>query len=347
MSKSIRKSIVPSLILFQLFVGIAVAQTSPEHNDEQLIRGRNAVHSLTGCYLVDYSYTETESLQPGYSVDRRVYDVNGNKSVKEWIYADTIRESETSTLIKLQHILFASDLDGKVMVGSEMKHTGEEWEYNASFLYDFSGPNVWDVKTLNSGLWTRKVTNLDDGLRYQCASTWNFGRLVGPVVGASVNNAYPEWSCANYAPIPGRETRDMGRRDYQTLERNTRIIAYQSSWLERQANTKIIHQNGVRTPLAKELGKNWYIRLNDSECAGARAFAEPRKPFWAALREVWEEILTGDRSFIEKSANGGVPRFMALGEIEEDYLERDLADPTVRVNAKSEIRRVIGEYRAD
>jgi hypothetical protein len=54
-------------------------------DDRQLERGREALQSLAGCYLVDYSYVETESLKPGYVRDSRVYDVNRDKSVKEWI----------------------------------------------------------------------------------------------------------------------------------------------------------------------------------------------------------------------------------------------------------------------
>ncbi|HUP57702.1 MAG TPA: DUF6607 family protein, partial [Bdellovibrionota bacterium] len=235
-------------ILCLLFVSASASA------DAQLARGRSALQSMTGCYLVDYSYTETESLKPGYVRDTRVYDVNRDKSVKEWIFAEEL----SSTRIRLQHILFATDLDGTLMGGSELKHQVEDWEYDAAFLYDFTGPSNWAVKDLGEshGRWVRKITNLDDGLRYQCAAAW------------SLDTAYPEWSCSNYAPIPGRETRDMGRKDYNTLARGTRVVAYQQSWLERQDNIKTIHDpaTGTRTALARELGKNWYVRLPDSEC---------------------------------------------------------------------------------
>ena len=52
--------------------------------------GRKAIQSMTGCYLVDYSFVETESLRPGYVRDPRVYDVNRDKSVKEWISAEPL-----------------------------------------------------------------------------------------------------------------------------------------------------------------------------------------------------------------------------------------------------------------
>ena len=203
-------------------------------DDRQLERGLQALQSMAGCYLVDYSYVETESLKPGYVRDGRVYDVNRDKSVKEWIYPETLSPRR----IRLQRILFATDPAGAVRAGSEIRHQTEDWEYGAPFLYDFVAPLTWHVRDLTSTpqLWTRRVTNLDDGLRYQCAARW------------TGDTAYPEWTCSNYAPIPGRETRDMRRADYQALDRTTRIIAYGSSWLERQDNVKTIHQRAGASP---------------------------------------------------------------------------------------------------
>jgi hypothetical protein len=302
--------------------------------DLQLEKGGEAIKSLTGCYLVDYSYSESESLKAGYVIDERVYDVNQNRSVKEWIYAEDL----SPTKIRLQHILFATELTGQIIADTFLKHQAEDWEYNTAFLYDFAAPLTWNVKDLTASpnLWTRKITNLDDGLRYQCASAWD------------LNTKYPEWKCDNYAPIPGRETRDMGRKDYNTMQRSTRVIAYKNSWLERQNNIKTIDANGVRTPLARELGKNWYVRLPDSECTEAVAFAEPKKEFWALLRGTWDEYLIGDRPFIEKPlAPGMLPRFMMMMDVEAKYSSLDLKDKNVSAQAQSEIRKVIEDYRSN
>jgi hypothetical protein len=300
--------------------------------DDQLVRGRRAIQALTGCFLVDYSYAETDSPRPGYTRDPRVYDVNRDKSVKEWILADVV----SARRMVLQRVLFATDLGGVVKAGSEIKHQAEDWEYDAPFLYDFVGPLTWHVKDLRStpGLWTRRVTNLDEGLRYQCAARWRG------------DTAYPEWSCSNYAPIPGRETRDMGRADYNTLDRTTRIIVYGSSWLERQDNVKIIHGPDGRTPLAREVGKNWYVRLADSECSAAMTFARPRQAFWALLRATWDEVFTGASPFVEKAPAGQPPRFVKMREIEDDFLDRDLSDPSVSAVARERILKVIDDYRA-
>ena len=299
--------------------------------DDQLERGRKAIQSTTGCYLVDYSFVETESLRPGYVRDPRVYDVNRDKSVKEWISAEPLSDRR----VRLQRILFATDLPGAVRAGSELRHQSEDWEYDAPFLYEFVAPLRWEVKDLriSPGLWTRRITNLDDGLRYQCAARWK------------TDTAYPEWSCSNYAPIPGRETRDMARADYHALDRATRIVAYGGSWLERQENVKTIHADGARTPLVRETGKNWYVRLPDSECTTAQAFARPRQAFWAVLRETWDGVLTGGGPFVEATPPGQPPRFMKMYEVEEEYVGRDLSDPAVRSSARERILKVIEEYR--
>ena len=305
-------------------------------DETQLARGRQAVQSMTGCYLVDYSYVEVESLKPGYARDPRVYDVNRDKSAKEWITAEVLSPRR----IRLQRILFLSDLGGALRAGTEIRHQSEDWEYDAPFLYDFVAPLHWQVRDLRAtpGLWTRRVTNLDDGLRYQCAARW------------SEDRAYPEWSCSNYAPIPGRETRDMGRSDYQTLQRGTRIRVYGAaqggSWLERQDNVKTIHDDSGHTPLVRELGKNWYVRLPDSECAAGRAFAERRHAFWNLLRGTWDGLLDGTGPFVERAPPGQPPRFVKMFDLEDDALGRDLSDPAIREATRARILQIIREYRA-
>lgn len=298
--------------------------------ESQFERGRNALQKMGGCFLVDFSYTETESLKPGYERDKRVYDVNSDKSVKEWIYVDEFSPRK----FRVQHVMFAADTDGTPIYGSELKHTGEDWEFNAPYQYDFIIKNRWDVKKLSpeSGQWTRSVTNLDDGLRYQCSAAWEMQKAV------------PEWTCSSYAPIPGRESRDMGRKDYQGLERTTRLMIYGNSFLERQMNTKIIQDASGKTPLANELGKNWYVRLPDSECAHAVSFMTPRKAFWDLMRETWGETLDGAAAFVEKAVPGK-SRYGAFLGLEEKYSTRNLLEPALRAQVKTEMQSVIEMFR--
>jgi len=327
---------MPTRALLITLLLLLSGATGADAQADQPARGRQAVEAMAGCYLVDYSYVEVQDLKPGYVRDARVYDVNRDKSAKEWIAAETL----SPTRLRLLRILFLSDLTGHTREDTMIRHQSEDWEYDAVSLYDFVAPLHWQVRDLRAtpGLWTRRVTNLDDGLRYQCAARWTEDR------------AYPEWSCSNYAPIPGRETRDMGRSDYQTLQRGTRIVVYGAaqggSWLERQDNVKTIHTDSGRVPLVRELGKNWYVRLPDAECAGARAFAERRRDYWALLRETWDGILNGSGPFVERAPAGGPPRFVRMFEVEEDAIAQNLADPAARQAIRERILAVIEAYRA-
>jgi hypothetical protein len=138
----------------------------------------------------------------------------------------------------------------------------------------------------------------------------------------------------------------MRRSDYDTLDRTTRIITYGQSRLERQDNVKTIHRDGVRSPLAREVGKNWSVRLPDGECAAARAFAAARQAFWSLVREVWDGVLTGTAPFVETAPPGQPPRFVKMYAVEEDYVGRDLSDASVRRAARDRILNVIDAYRA-
>lgn len=323
------------LLFALLLLGGALPASGAD--DAQLARGLQAVQRMAGCFLVDYSYVEVQALKPDYVRDPRVYDVNRDKSAKECIVAEILSPHR----IRLLRVLFLTDPAGALRPGTEVRHQSEDWEFDAPFLYDFVAPLHWQARDLRAtpGLWTRRVTNLDDGLRYQCAARW------------SADTAYPEWSCGkNYAPIPGRETRDMGRSDYQALERSTRIVVYGASqagsWLERQDNVKTIHGDAGRVPLVRELGKNWYVRLPDGECAAGRAFAEPRRAFWTLLRETWDGLLDGTGPFVERIPSGQPPRFAKMFDLEDSVLGRDLSDETLRRETRQRILDIIQEYRA-
>ena len=311
---------------------LPLALSGPAAADDPRERGLATITGLAGCYLVDYSYTETEALRAGYVRDPRVYDVNRDKSVKEWIVADPVSPRR----IQLHRVLFATEPGGRIRAGSEIRHQTEDWEHAAPFLYDFVAPSRWEVRDLRAAPegWTRRVTNLDGGPRYQCAARWR------------ADTAYPEWACANYAPIPGRETRDMGRGDYDALERATRIVVYGASWLERQDNVKVVHRGELRHPLARETGKNWYVRLPDAECASAAEFARRRRAVWDVLREAWDGVLDGRAPFAERALAGQPPRFARIWQLEDEFLDRDLAEPALRGDLRARILKIIDDYRA-
>ncbi|HET6345664.1 MAG TPA: DUF6607 family protein, partial [Myxococcota bacterium] len=301
------------LSLISLSASWLMGASSPPAEPEAQSRGRAAIERMSGCYLVDYSFVEDEALKAGYGLDRRVYDVNRHKSIKEWIEAERLAPDR----VWLQHVMFATDREGHLVEGTELKHTSEDWRYGAPSLYELAEPGTWGVRDLRDlpTAWTRRIAHLDDGLRYACAAPWDF------------SHEYAEWGCDAYAPIPGRESRDMDRHDYNALERRTHLVLYGATWLERQSNVKTVDdKQGHRQPLAHEVGKTWYVRLPDAECAPARAFAAPRRAFWALLRDTWDAVLDGGAPFLERTPAGAPSRFVKMDEIEEEALRQDLRD---------------------
>jgi len=294
---------------------------------------RTVLRGHAGCFLVDYSFTETESLKPGYERDKRVYDTNNDKTTYEWIYA----ADKSPTEIRLQHILFTKDLATGAVQGM-LKHQAEDWQENPTQVYDYVRSGEWTARQLNGagqGKWVRKVTNLDDGLRYQCEATFD------------VTAQNPVWTCSNFAPIPGRETRDMQRRDYNSLERTTKIVSYGPSWLEKQENVKVILDETTlaKVPLAREHGRTWYIRQPDAQCADAQALVTARRSYWEIVMNAWEGFLATPQTWKETRSIGGVSRYAAMSDIEDRYWQSVPNNPARHAAALAEINSTINQYR--
>ena len=284
---------------------------------------------LEGCYLVDYNYSETESLKQGYQLDPRVYDVSGFV-VKELV--KVVEESEDR--VRLQHFMQADDKSGRTMF--MMRHHGEIWKINPEFRYKYEGRydgnDKWTVED-TSMPWLRSVTNLDDGIRYQCLGDFKS------------QSYYSEFNCSAYSPIPGRETRDMGRKDYNTMQRSTSVKVFGNSWLEKQLNTKTIFDNGHKTPLAKEIGKVWSVRLADSDCSEVDSWRQDRQVFWNLLSEVWQEVLDGSSDFNELKLVDGTTRTQKISKLMGQYLDSLLSSKDDVGLVKEKIREIIEMHR--
>ena len=286
------------------------------------------LEKLAGCYLVDYTYSEVEALAAGYKVDLRVYDVK-NLIIKELLKVVSYQENS----IRLQHFMQAELASGEVVF--RMRHHGETWRFQPQYRYRydgrFEGNDRWSEELLNHTKvpWVREISSLDDGLRYQCAGGW------------VRNRRYPTFKCAAFSPIPGRETRDMGRKDYNTMARSTEVTIFPTSFLERQSNTKISFQNGERKPLAKEMGKIWSTRLPAKDCAGVSAWAEDRQPFWAILAGVWQETTGRLADIREIKMVAGTTRSSKIAKLLHDNFRNLAADPEKQSFVRAEMAKII------
>lgn len=292
----------------------------------------DTVKNMTGCFLVDYSYSEHKVLDPEYILDSRVYDSN-RFAVKELIK----NVSEDSSQVRLQHFMQADSHSGETLF--MMRHHAETWkkspEYRYKYVGRFEGNDRWEVEELeaNEDTWLRSINFLDDGLRYQCLGSWES------------DHKFSRFNCNSYSPIPGRESRDMGRKDYNTLDRSAELTIYPSSWLERQKNTKIQFIDGQRTPLVEELGKVWSVRLPDSECSDVAAWADERQAFWNVLAQVWDEIYAEKMDFHEIKIVDDSSRSRKIAAIQEQYYKAIAKDPTIVETVKNALRDAINSHR--
>ncbi len=305
-----------------------------------------SIEAMAGCFQVDYNYSEIEALGdydyeekdpngPDYLIDPRNYDASETNSSRELI---AIVES-TPTKIHFQHILFIVQPDGKILpMGKNvnyMKHHGETWVFEADSYHRFDSKDHWVRQTVAEpkGTWRRHVTSLDDGPRHQSVAKWIH------------HGEQSEWIGEGLAPIPGREKRDMGRRDYNQMYRKSRLLIDPWGWMERQYNTKIDATASESRELANEKGKNFYMKIDDKYCAGAKEFLNERKGIWELSREVWAEVYERhDDLKVAGSVNNEMPRFFKLWNIDTKYGADYNAGKVSAETVKDEIRKVIEDH---
>ncbi len=278
--------------------------------------GKQTILKMSGCKAVDYTFSETKALLDTYKLDSRVYDATKVHEVFEYI----VPLQNDENVVHLQHIFLIGMGPGRTFL---MKHHGETWTYAPASYQTYLGGYHWKPAEVDApeGKWLRSVSALDDGPRYSCVSSWQN------------QGARNVWNCTGtYAPIPGRETRDMGRKDYQGLYRKSQILVYDTFWLEREENRKVYEKDGEQTPFVEEVGKIFSIEVPETNCAAAKDWIKPRQEFWAMLRKVWDRVLS-EGPYGGSEVRNGVSRFDKVTAIEKAYLEKggDLQELSLQV----------------
>lgn len=290
------------------------------------------VKGMAGCYIVDYNYSENEVLDSEYSLDPRVYDAS------KYIVKELVRVvDESASMVRLQHFMQAESFDGDVLF--MMRHHGEVWQQAPDFRYRyegrFDGNDHWALESLDGteNQWVRAITNLDDGLRYQCLGSWTEER------------SYSQFECKAFSPIPGRETRDMGRTDYNTMQRSTQVALFGQSWLEKQKNIKVDFSRDRSRELAGEVGKIWSVRVPDEECATVSSWADERQAFWDILAQAWDEAYDGSRPFKEIKYVDGSTRGQKISQLLEEYYLTIASNPNDARLVRDRLSKIIEAHR--
>ena len=302
-------------------------------DDRQLERGLQALQSMAGCYLVDYSYVETESLKPGYVRDGRVYDVNRDKSVKEWIYPEMLSPRR----IRLQRILFATDPAGRRE--TRQARSGIRRRIGSTALR--SSTTSWRRSPGTSAISRPHPSSGRGGSPISTTASATSAPLADgrhSLSGVDVLElrAHPGAGDARHEPrgLPGARSHH----------------AHHRVWLElaRAAGQRQDHpsRGRARPPRPGKRARTGMCGCRMPSARPPRASRRPRQAFWALSRETWDSVLTGRTRFIEKVPPGQPPRFVKMYEVEHDSLDRDLADSAQRQAVRERILAVIQQYRA-
>ncbi|NVK84246.1 MAG: hypothetical protein HWE21_07995 [Cytophagia bacterium] len=223
-----------------------------------------AIKSMCGCYEVTFNFAETFSPDEEYEFHKR-YRSGG----LEWV--ELIEDEKDK--ISMQHLLIVGE-------NQIVKHWRQDWLYQNTSLYSYSGDQVWDYLQLNKkevkGQWTQKVYQVDDGPRYEGSATWVH------------TDGKHYWEAESYSPLPRREF--SKRSDYNLMLRKNRHEITSEGWVHEQDNDKIIRKAEADELLAEEKGYNTYVKVDDSRCEAAQKWWAKNEAYWAEVRAAWNEI---------------------------------------------------------
>lgn len=270
-------------------------------------RDRRAILSMAGTYRVTFNFIETIPLRDGYKVDR---------PYQSWAteYIKVIEDK--GDFISLQHILVMYFLDGEGNVEGPAvtKHWRQDWTYEDVEILEYRGNNTWRTARVSASersvKWSQAVYQVDDTPRYEALGEWVY------------DGNYSSWTSAvTWRPLPRREF--SVRDDYNVLSGVNRITITPSGWVHEQDNLKMVvdekgKELGNDPYLAKEIGLDRYERISDFNDAPAREYWERTAPFWADVREVWEDAVKANPTLILNSEYQG----RKLYEYLFDYSDR-------------------------
>lgn len=271
-----------------------------------------AIKAMCGCYEVSFNFAETFASEKDYE-----FHSNYCSGGLEYVFP----VSESKDKIVLQHLLIVGD----TMI---IKHWRQDWVFENTDLYVYDKSNTWKYKgipeTEAKGTWTQKVYQVDDGPRYEGASTW-----------VHVDGRH-YWENTADAPLPRREA--TKRKDYNVMVRRNRHEITQYGWLHEQDNEKVIRDAAGDKLLAKEKGWNTYTKTEDGKCLVAKDWWNENYVYWQSVREVWDELFaTCETLEFEKRVEDKFlyERLFALGA------EDGVNDPSRSAEVKAKIREAI------
>jgi len=233
-------------------------------------KDKNAIKEMCGCFEVTFNFAETFN----YS-DNPDYKPSKTKVDKGLEWAGLVEDENNK--ISIQHLLQVGNPAEPMII----KHWRQDWLYENTDFYMFSGDNNWTFEQKDKNdvkkQWTQKVYQVDDSPRYEGSGSWVH------VDGKSY------WENTTTAPLPRREY--TKRSDYNITLRGNRHEITKDGWVHDQDNSKIIRKAGKEdVVLAKEKGYNTYVRVADSKCKAAADWWKANNAKWQLVRNKWDEV---------------------------------------------------------
>ncbi|ASU35689.1 DUF6607 family protein [Mucilaginibacter xinganensis] len=275
---------------------------------------RKAILSLGGFYKVTFDYAETFTADTGYKFYPR-YHASG--------YEMAVIEQDSKNKIVIQHLLLTGD-------SAVIKHWREDWVYEEAQLLKFNKDNTWANVRLNDadvkGRWVQKVFQVDDGPRYESIGTW-----------VHVDGKH-QWQSDCDSPLPRREFTKRG--DYNVLQRGNRIYLTPTGWMFEQDNKKVVRTDNSDRVLVREKGYEEFTHVDTAKFAFAQSWWKKQQPYWTAVRQVWDEIYSGQTVLKLQGKINGKPLYEKLFAL-ADQSAKEKWDTEKN---KKETRKVIADY---
>lgn len=233
-------------------------------------QARQAILKMAGEYEVGFRFEEVYAAKDGYAL--KPADISKAKET-------VIVLLDTPEKISLQHLLVVKD--------HVVKHWRQDWEYQPQTAWTHIGNYQWQKRAISSEeaseKWLQTVWQVDDSPRYAGLGTWEN------------DHGITAWTSENtYRPLPRREltTRD----DYDTIIGVNRQALTANGWVHEQNNIK--YDSKTQQPIARELGVNTYVKVENVNFKPAYDYWEKNKQYWGAVRQAW------DQAFVQNEVLG-------------------------------------------
>ncbi len=249
-------------------------------------RDRRAILAMAGGYRTSFDFLETVGYTAGYQPSKP-YQSWGT----EYVY---VVEDEPD-FVSLQHIIvmYFIGQEGEVQGPAVVKHWRQDWQYEDQDLHVYAGHQRFRKVELTAeevaGTWSQSVYQVDDSPRYQAYGRWEH------------TPSFSSWLSSNtMRPLPRREF--SVRDDYHVLEGTNRHTITPSGWVQEENNLKLVltedgEPDPVQPYLAREQGMARYERIIDHDFSAGDEYWATTGPFWADVRQQWNEVFDQHESF--------------------------------------------------